>query len=182
MKSSNPPALAAWMLEHLLRADRKDALAGDLMEEFRCGRSAGWYWRQVLAAVALACLGELRSHWLGVSVAVLWAVPVPVFDVLLVRKLSESALVSQLWSLPWPYSTIGEMAFNQGCEILYLWSAVAAYVLLSALALGSLTPRRLVRGMWISAAAHIVIFVLILSAIGAIGLGLLYVGCSQFHM
>ncbi len=48
MSRTGPPPLATWMLEHLTFGCRKEELAGDLCEEFRSGRSEGWYWRQVL--------------------------------------------------------------------------------------------------------------------------------------
>lgn len=48
MKSSQPPALATWLLDHLVPGGMSDALAGDLLEQFGQQRSA-WYWRQVLA-------------------------------------------------------------------------------------------------------------------------------------
>jgi hypothetical protein len=46
-----PPRLASLVLERL--APGNDALLGDLEEEFSRGRTTVWYWRQVLAAVAL---------------------------------------------------------------------------------------------------------------------------------
>jgi hypothetical protein len=38
---------------------KNEALAGDLAEEWRAGRSAAWFWRQILRAVALTAL---RRH------------------------------------------------------------------------------------------------------------------------
>jgi len=38
-----PPALATWMLKHLVLGKRNEALEGDLLEEFQRRRSASWY-------------------------------------------------------------------------------------------------------------------------------------------
>jgi hypothetical protein len=34
MKSSQPPVLATWMLEHLIPRSKGEILAGDLLEQF----------------------------------------------------------------------------------------------------------------------------------------------------
>lgn len=68
MTSSKPPALAAWLLEHLTPGDKHDALVGDLLEEFKHGRSAGWFWRQVLWAIPASLSHEMRMHWVARSV------------------------------------------------------------------------------------------------------------------
>jgi hypothetical protein len=51
MNSAKPPRLAEWILQHFGPELNQEALAGDLNEAFQQGRSKGWYWRQVLAAV-----------------------------------------------------------------------------------------------------------------------------------
>lgn len=51
MKSSQPPSVATWLLLHLASGQDRDALVGDLIEEYRRGRSESWYWRQVLIAI-----------------------------------------------------------------------------------------------------------------------------------
>jgi hypothetical protein len=51
MKSANPPRLAVWLLEHFGPEANREALAGDLCENYRQGRAKTWYWRQVLAAL-----------------------------------------------------------------------------------------------------------------------------------
>jgi hypothetical protein len=63
MKPSKPPALATWMLEHLLWGGRNEALAGDLLEEFQRRRSAAWYWRQVIGAILASLSNEARADW-----------------------------------------------------------------------------------------------------------------------
>jgi hypothetical protein len=60
MKSSKPPALATWLVEHVSPGRRNEALAGDLLEQFSQGRSITWYWRQVLVAILAAFLKEWR--------------------------------------------------------------------------------------------------------------------------
>jgi len=49
--NANPPRLATRMLKYLVLRDRKEELEGDLLEQFHQGRSAAWYWRQVLGAI-----------------------------------------------------------------------------------------------------------------------------------
>lgn len=60
----------------LARLSADDALVGDLAEEFRAGRSRGWFWRQVLGALLVFAREDLRRHWIvavrGLLVA--WAV------------------------------------------------------------------------------------------------------------
>ena len=44
---------AIWVLEHLAPSYRREALAGDLLEEFQHRRSLTWLWSRVLQAVSL---------------------------------------------------------------------------------------------------------------------------------
>ena len=58
-----------------LLSPRSDALAGDLLERHRSGKSRLWLWRQVLAAIFAATWREWNTDRLGASraVAVGWA-------------------------------------------------------------------------------------------------------------
>jgi hypothetical protein len=58
MSSRQPPALASWLLDHLGYTGRNPALAGDLLEEFRSGRSPAWYWRQTLMVIVTGIGGN----------------------------------------------------------------------------------------------------------------------------
>jgi hypothetical protein len=62
MREIEPPSLATWMLRHCIPGRRNEALAGDLLEEFRAGRSIAWYWRQVLDAIVLGCTREILNR------------------------------------------------------------------------------------------------------------------------
>jgi hypothetical protein len=57
---TTPPAGATGLL--LRFGPQDDALVGDLVEEYRSGRSRAWYWRQVLAAVALGAGRQVRAE------------------------------------------------------------------------------------------------------------------------
>ncbi|TAM81536.1 MAG: hypothetical protein EPN47_12340 [Acidobacteria bacterium] len=76
MTKSKPPALAAWMLEHMQWGGKNEALAGDLLEEFQRRRSASWYWRQVIGAIFASLSNEVRADWTmvwTVLFTVVWA-------------------------------------------------------------------------------------------------------------
>ena len=51
-------ALALWLLGHL--APRNEPLAGDLVEQFRAGRSVVWLWSQLLYAIVLGSFRQPR--------------------------------------------------------------------------------------------------------------------------
>ena len=57
MRSSH--AVTIWLIERL---GLDVALTGDLLEECQRGRSAIWYWRQVLVAVWIGIWGVIRDH------------------------------------------------------------------------------------------------------------------------
>jgi hypothetical protein len=59
---SNPPRSAIWLLRHACPGSDNQALTGDLIEKFREGRSHGWFWKQVLIAIAVGILGEVQQH------------------------------------------------------------------------------------------------------------------------
>jgi hypothetical protein len=62
MRTSVPPIGATWLLERLYTGDESQSLIGDLAECYGHGRSAAWYWRQVLAAIAVSFCREVRGH------------------------------------------------------------------------------------------------------------------------
>ena len=79
MRSSH--AIAVWLLERL---DLDVALTGDLLEECARGRSAIWYWRQVLIAVWVGIWGAIRDH-----------------KVLALRAVATGCAVNAVWLFLW---------------------------------------------------------------------------------
>jgi hypothetical protein len=75
MRSSHPPIVATWLLEHLRSDKVNESLLGDLMEDYGRGRSNAWYWRQVLAAIVVSSCDEVRAHvWIAIKAMVTgWA-------------------------------------------------------------------------------------------------------------
>jgi hypothetical protein len=60
MKRNHPPAVATWLLK--LLGQRNDHILGDLAEEYQAGRSAPWYWRQVIGAIVFGTVSDIRDH------------------------------------------------------------------------------------------------------------------------
>jgi hypothetical protein len=62
MRSSKPPAVATWLLEHFRSGSENDYIRGDLMEAYEAGRSRTWYWKEVLAAIVVGFRNEIATH------------------------------------------------------------------------------------------------------------------------
>ena len=60
MRSNQPPAVATWLLRQFGCSPRNDAILGDLVEQYRHGRSRRWYWYQTLIALIM---GLIRGVW-----------------------------------------------------------------------------------------------------------------------
>jgi hypothetical protein len=74
MSTPNPPRLASWLLERFVSGPTRESLIGDVAEQWRHGRSAGWYWRQVLTAIILSAARDVWAHKLAAvrAVAICW--------------------------------------------------------------------------------------------------------------
>src|SRR5262249_23749486 len=127
MKMKDPPRIASWMLEHLAFGSRNEALAGDLLEELRRGRSVAWYWGQALGARAIGLRSLLRAQRLAICYAILWTIPVHAFDVLVARRAAALPLFAHRWQLEWPYSTGYDMLLFFGLHFLYIGFALLLY-------------------------------------------------------
>jgi hypothetical protein len=58
------PALPSWLLNRYVSPNQKEALLGDLHEEYQAGRTPAWYWRETLVALCLS----IRQHVGGLLV------------------------------------------------------------------------------------------------------------------
>jgi hypothetical protein len=60
--NTQAPRVATWLAERFLTSPRRDSLIGDLVEQYREGRSATWYWGQVFRAIVVSITEELAAH------------------------------------------------------------------------------------------------------------------------
>jgi len=83
MTPQQPPLVASWLLERVV-AD--PGLCGDLIEEYRTRRSAGWYWKQALVAVSVYPFSQIVAHkWLAARAIAIGYVIWYVFNATLLR-------------------------------------------------------------------------------------------------
>lgn len=117
MNFRRPPALANWLLDRLGPTRQNAALAGDLLEDFRNGRSAGWYWRQTLRAIASGTASHAR-------------IMRPYLTVLAAAYAVQLAIVLPLWSKHAPPPVIGGGWIKFGVWLLLqiAFTALAGFV------------------------------------------------------
>jgi hypothetical protein len=62
MRPTQPPRFATWLLKRFGSAGRTESLTGDLVEQFRKGRSASWYRRQAIGSILAAIVRDVSGH------------------------------------------------------------------------------------------------------------------------
>jgi non-heme chloroperoxidase len=132
--------VATWMLEHLTFGRDIDALSGDLLEEFRAGRSAGWVCRQVLMAVWVGLGAWAREFALALVYSSGWSTLYPLWRILGRNWLFRVAL--DRWvGLGWPYSTVMDLADGILPAITFVWLGLLVYLILRSKVLRSRVSR-----------------------------------------
>jgi hypothetical protein len=129
MRPDEPRGVATWLLEHLVPGPRNDALAGDLLEDFRCGRSKTWYWRQVLVAIVLGVSRESRIHLGLMFFAASWAMLAPAWLRLLANSEQHFNLTERFDRMDWPWSIVSDVGFLLAANVLFIWTGMALYLI-----------------------------------------------------
>jgi hypothetical protein len=164
MKSNNPPIVAAWLLKLFTFDSANDPLTGDLIEEYRRGRSAFWFWRQTLAAIAVSLLKTLRQHPLAPLFAAFWTLRMSFFWFVVVRPIQIDIFLAHPWGPASPYLTAIQVGFGIVWRVIYLWVGIAIYVLFFSLIARRLDLRQLWRGSLVGTVLFLVVFAAWLTA------------------
>ncbi|HEY1650014.1 MAG TPA: hypothetical protein VGF96_18670 [Terracidiphilus sp.] len=159
MRPAHPPAAASWMLEHLIPGVSNEALAGDLHEEFRAGRSRRWYWRQVLGAISIRCARELLAHQTVLLFAVLWSMLAPAWLLAVAGLEARMHLSERLAGMDWPWSIVLDLGSLLATNLIFLWAGILLYLLPDLWIAGALRFRALSSGIRASLPAVIVVWV-----------------------
>jgi hypothetical protein len=128
MSQIQPPSLAASLLQHCLPGKDNEALAGDLLEEFRAGRSASWYWHQVISAIAIELRTKIVDLCLATLFAALWSLMVPTW-LLVVSSIEDHFNLNQRFlRMEWPWSVVCDLGFLLSANLLFVWAGIALYL------------------------------------------------------
>lgn len=130
MRRSEPPRLAQWMLERCAPPRRDEALAGDLLEEFRSGRSTRWYWRQVLSAIAFAWFCAFLKRRTAVLFAALWSMLAPAWLLVFAGFEQRFNLNERFIRMDWPWSSVCDLGLLLAANMMFVWVGIAVYLFL----------------------------------------------------
>ena len=170
MRSSRPPALATWLVEHLISRDKSEALAGDLLERFSQGRSVAWYWRQALVAIFMDFSKELRILWEAAGFTLVWVSVIAASKQKLIyfshNRLFEAVFGWEV-TRAWPVSVIAPITFIVVLTAGPLLVSLAAYLVIAK----RFNLRRLFQGLSVGLVGVVLGYVgemLILVSIGSL--------------
>jgi hypothetical protein len=146
MRQAEPPRLAAWMLEHCASAEHADALTGDLLEDFRAGRTDGWYWRQTLSACAVSWAEGLRARTSMVLFALVWSMLAPAWKAF-IDGIDSTPGLDRIWPFLGPFWVLVALAGWIVLHSIFLWTGILVYYVANT-SLGSVfRPKRLTRAL-----------------------------------
>jgi len=160
--NAKPPILAIWMLENLTLGKCNEALAGDLLEEFRCGRSALWYWRQVLATMIIGSFREIISRRTVLIFAVFWSMLSPAWVLIVANLEKHFNFNDRVLQMEWPWNAFCDIGLLLAANLIFIWVGILLYLIAHSWIAGNFKPRVLSRGIVASVPIIIAIWVALL--------------------
>lgn len=182
MKPTGSVTLATWMLEHLTFGLNREALSGDLLEEFRRGRSANWYRREVASAIGIAALTRSRGYGLPLVFSFAWSMLYPLWWLCIKAPLTHTMLVR--WTTTdWPLSTSLGIVGQIIPAIAFVWLGLFIYLTLRTERIHKPSALRLLASLSISLNVLLIATMGLWSHISPTGVRLSYIarGNLSFH-
>jgi hypothetical protein len=129
MKPTPPIALATWMLEHLTFGSTNESLAGDLLEELRSGRSAGWYWRQALSAIVVSLSSRSRAYVLPLVFSTGWSFLYPALWPSIMSSRPAQTMLERMAAHDWLYSSFLQVVRGVLPAMMFVWIGFFVYLM-----------------------------------------------------
>jgi hypothetical protein len=136
------------MLEHCTPGGSDPSLRGDLLEEFRSGRSVAWYWRQTLAVLVLGCRRAARIQGSALLFAALWSMLAPGWLHVVSEFRLRMDFAGHLRQIDWPWSILLDLGLSLAAVMLFVWAGAVLYLLPQLGIARSLGLGRLSRGFF----------------------------------
>jgi hypothetical protein len=173
--------LATWILEHLTYGTHKEAIVGDLLEELRRGRSARWYWRQVLSVIGVELSRRPRDYTLTLIFSAAWSTLYPFWWHLIGRSPLPQTLPQRWAALDWPYS--GALALFCGVTpaVTFIWLGLFAYLISRLGAARELTGFQVLRSLSVSLNVLLVANVAVLKFFGNAAIDIRFIPREDFY-
>lgn len=173
-------ALATWILQHLSSGPARDALVGDLLEQLHGGRSAAWYWRQVLTAIGFAAWSTARAWAVPLVFSVAWSMLYPAWRAIS-RGWLPHALPSQWLALSWPQPEVLELSCGMIPALTFIWMGYLFFLVLRSDILRELSALRFLASLSASLNVLLLSTIALLHHVRNIQPGLLAVTREDFY-
>jgi hypothetical protein len=160
MKPTKSVVLATWMLERLTFGPHHEALSGDLLEELQQGRSVGWYWRQVFAAIGVGLANRCRSYTQPLAFSIGWSMFYPAWWLYVERSKFVVAMFDRWLALDWLFSSLLKLVEGIVPMLMFSWLGFFVYLMSHPATLRGLSKPGLLRSLSLSLNVLLISFVL----------------------
>jgi hypothetical protein len=146
MKPTASVAFATWILQHLTFGPARDALVGDLLEQLHSGRSAAWYWRQVLSALGVAAWSAVRAWAAPLVFSAGWSMVYPAWRAIS-RTWLPHAVPNHWLLLSWPRPEMLELGCGMVPTLTFVWIGYLLFLVFRRDIIHELSALRLLAGL-----------------------------------